>query len=610
MFNFESTTGTSGVSQIAITATTNNTYNDIIKTYVLENESSAITFNLMQKAKVATEPYITLNKQTISFDNSGGTKTITVSSNEEWKWDMDEWIGHSIDGGTTGSTLIGLRVEENTGSTRNGTISAWCVSNSAISATTTISQAGNYLEKDIKISPSAFTFDYTATGGTISITANTEWNIYTDARWVTLSAASGSGNTAITFTITANEQSSNRNAIIYVADLNESIVRSCNLVQNGAVVSEPYLSVSPTGATVPLSGGTAVFTVSSNTEWDVYMDDVRSWVTLDNLNGNGNGEVTARVEPYNYDGTRSVDITFINEREGLKSEVTITQEDVMAKRRIYYTSTNGRVVTPYNINAFGGADIVSNTYVNGQGVIEFDRDITEIGASAFTRCTGLTSVIIPNTVTSIGSLAFYNCTGLTGVNLSESLITIGDAVFAYCRNITNITIPNSVTSINQSAFYNCYGLTGVTIGNSVVSIGDSAFYHCTGLTSVNIPNSVTTMGESVFSECSALTSVSLSNSLTGIGKDTFYMCRNLTAITIPSSVTSIGNQAFYYCDKLNYIYSYPTTAPSLGLYAFNYFKSTGTLHYPTGSNYSSWISALPNNWTCVGDLPAQVEESE
>ena len=41
--------------------------------------------------------------------------------------------------------------------------------------------------------------------------------------------------------------------------------------------------------------------------------------------------------------------------------------------------------------------------------------MTSIGDTAFDRCSGLTSVTIPNRVTSIGDEAFYGCSGLTDV---------------------------------------------------------------------------------------------------------------------------------------------------------------------------------------------------
>lgn len=46
-------------------------------------------------------------------------------------------------------------------------------------------------------------------------------------------------------------------------------------------------------------------------------------------------------------------------------------------------------------------------------------NVTSIGESAFYNCSGLTSVIIPNSVTSIGNSAFSSCYGLKEVNISD-----------------------------------------------------------------------------------------------------------------------------------------------------------------------------------------------
>ena len=133
--------------------------------------------------------------------------------------------------------------------------------------------------------------------------------------------------------------------------------------------------------------------------------------------------------------------------------------------------------------------------------------MTTIGDYAFSGCSGLTSVTIPNSVTSIGSSAFSSCSGLTSVTIPNSVTSIGDDAFRGCSGLTSVTIPNSVTSIGWYAFYGCSGLTSVTIPNSVTSIGSSAFAYCRGLTSVTIPNSVTSIGYCAFSGCTGLTSV-------------------------------------------------------------------------------------------------------
>ena len=175
--------------------------------------------------------------------------------------------------------------------------------------------------------------------------------------------------------------------------------------------------------------------------------------------------------------------------------------------------------------------------------------VTSIGYSAFSDCSALTSVTIPNSVTSIGNYAF-ECCGLTSVTIGNSVTFIGDYAFESCERLTSVAIPNSVTYIGSSAFDYCSALTSVTIGNSVTFIGDYAFQGCECLTSVAIPNSVTYLGSCAFSGCSNLTSVTISNSVTTINGNVFYNCTSLASVTIPNSVTSIGYEAFYNCNCL------------------------------------------------------------
>ena len=150
----------------------------------------------------------------------------------------------------------------------------------------------------------------------------------------------------------------------------------------------------------------------------------------------------------------------------------------------------GSYYAAYNNEYTGNVVIPSEVTYNNK-----TYSVTSIGSSAFESCSGLTSVIIPNSVTSIGSYAFSDCSGLTSVTIPNSVTSIGGSAFYGCSGLTSVTIPNSVTSIGDWAFSGCSGLTSVTIPNSVMSIGDSAFSSCSGLTSITIPNSVTSIGE-------------------------------------------------------------------------------------------------------------------
>ena len=132
-----------------------------------------------------------------------------------------------------------------------------------------------------------------------------------------------------------------------------------------------------------------------------------------------------------------------------------------ADNEIWYTSTDESVVTPYKTSAFG-ANIVSNTYENGKGVISFDGEVTSIKDNAFFNCKSLTSVTIPNSVTSIGDDAFCDCTGLTSITIPNSVTIIGDYAFQSCSSLNSITIPNSVTLIGQMTFAYCSSLNSIT----------------------------------------------------------------------------------------------------------------------------------------------------
>ena len=256
-----------------------------------------------------------------------------------------------------------------------------------------------------------------------------------------------------------------------------------------------------------------------------------------------------------------------------------------------YTQPTGNLVIPETISYNG------TTY-----------SVTSIGNYAFSNCSSLTSVTIPDSITSIGNYAFENCSGLTSVTIPYSVTSIGNYAFKNCSGLTSVIIPNSVTSIGYLAFSNCSGLTSITIPNSVTSIGNNAFlnvnnivYHgsATGIpwgaysvngvidgnfiysdstktelirylgmdTNVTIPNSVTSIGSNVFKNCSSLTSVTILNSVISVGDYAFYGCSSLTSVTMPNSVISVGDYAFYGCSSLTSV-TIPDSITTIGSCSF------------------------------------------
>ena len=178
---------------------------------------------------------------------------------------------------------------------------------------------------------------------------------------------------------------------------------------------------------------------------------------------------------------------------------------------------------------------------------------TSIGEGAFSGCSSVASITIPNSVISIGNYAFYDCSSLESITIPDSVISIGSNAFEDCSGLTSIVIVNGVASIEDRTFANCSGLTSITIPDSVTNIGESAFSGCNSMTSITIPSSVTSIGYSAFFGCNSMTSITIPDSVTNIGESAFSGCNSMTSITIPNSVTSIGYSAFFGCNSMTSI---------------------------------------------------------
>ena len=245
---------------------------------------------------------------------------------------------------------------------------------------------------------------------------------------------------------------------------------------------------------------------------------------------------------------------------------------------IWYTSVGGEVVVPRK-NDFG-ANIISNTYKDGRGVISFDSDIELLGAGVFSGCNNLVSIAIPNSVKVIKRWVFHYCCNLQYAYIGSGVQSIDDNPFWCCKNIlhfegdlaqdegrclvindelksfaigcggTDYRLPEGITSIGRHAFSGSEYLEHITIPQGVAMIGDCAFSNCKSLRSVIIPDSVTEIGVRAFNECRTLTSVTFPDSVLTIGDYAFYNCKGLTSITMSNSVTSIGQGAFLFCDNI------------------------------------------------------------
>jgi len=205
------------------------------------------------------------------------------------------------------------------------------------------------------------------------------------------------------------------------------------------------------------------------------------------------------------------------------------------------------------IGEYSFANIVNLSAVHfGEGCV-----LSVIGTSAFSECTGLKTITLPDTVSEIGNYAFAGCESLTSFELPQGLVTLGSSAFKGCNNISSYVIPQGVTCIKDHCFDENTSLKSIEFeGENVTSIDDYAFNNCYALESIEIPSGVETIGKYAFNGCSGLKKVKIPFSVSSIGDYAFKGCINAKFYVVKDSYAATwlaANGFANQCETINSI---------------------------------------------------------
>jgi len=166
----------------------------------------------------------------------------------------------------------------------------------------------------------------------------------------------------------------------------------------------------------------------------------------------------------------------------------------------------------------------------------------------YSKLSSIVTIVVEDGVLSIGSYAFAN-SGVQSVTIGKDVTFIGAYAFSLCRSLSAVTIPSEVKTISEGTFSGCFSLSSVNITDNVEVIDTKAFESCTTLETLSLPSGLKSIGNLSF-KSTGLEAISIPEGATSIGCNAFDSCDKLVNVSIPSTVTFIGDFAFLGCSKL------------------------------------------------------------
>ena len=148
----------------------------------------------------------------------------------------------------------------------------------------------------------------------------------------------------------------------------------------------------------------------------------------------------------------------------------------------------------------GEISIPSTTMID-----DVEYTVVAIAEEAFRDSKISGTVVIPSNILSIGAYAFSGCTEITKVELPD-ISTIPDGIFEGCRKLMSVNMPASLKSVSPYAFAET-AITELVFPAGFESVDQRAFLNCADLITIVFPASLVLIDAEAFNGCNALTHV-------------------------------------------------------------------------------------------------------
>ena len=238
-----------------------------------------------------------------------------------------------------------------------------------------------------------------------------------------------------------------------------------------------------------------------------------------------------------------------------------------------YFGSDTELVIPETIDGHKVVSIEDKCFYENNKIksVTVPKNVSEIGAEAFCRCTSLESVTLPAGLEILEEKVFYG-SGLKTAAIPSGVKVIPYKAFAECGSLASVRLSSGISQLSSSAFENCVSLTTFKMPENVSYVGEKCFYGCKSLAAVKLDAKYTELPKNCFGLCSSLTSVALPSKLTRIGAYAFDRCTGLSVVKVNNSLNTIEDYAFIDCDSLEEI-TLPSSVNVISDTAFGCYRS-------------------------------------
>lgn len=226
------------------------------------------------------------------------------------------------------------------------------------------------------------------------------------------------------------------------------------------------------------------------------------------------------------------------------SSVTTFATDDGVYKDFKYTVNSDSSVT---ISGYTGNDssVKIPDSIGGKSVESIGNSVTKIGKAAFSGCSSLAKISIPEGVTRIENSTFAS-TGLETIEFPNSLKSIGDEAFGTLYNIKNVTFSAGLESVSPTAFADCSDLKSYDVvdENPNLTTVDGVLFSKDKTVLMAYPFGKTDKSYTVPEGTKSIVDYAILNS-------------SLESVTLPESIESLDKQS------VGYMRTYGLNAPVL-----------------------------------------------